>query len=574
MKCLCCTFHLPRRLRTWLSYTWVLLLVLACTRPEEAQTSEALKAWINHEAMIQSFHPTLNIAYRPQQLVFLPMTYWDRAYGQVPLLLRSLPEPHDEGTRWTFQLREDIRWPDGSPVGVEDVIFSLKIWVCRELTHPAFHPVMPLILGVQPMEALPGGFVLETQASSLVPYLSDYLVVLNESELDPKGILRQYELTDMKQLAVKEVDTAMQAWLTRFKEMGKGGQFMASGLGPYEVAHFEPGNEVVLQRVGGYWGESLDVHPRLAQRASTIQFQPGDIGTGLKNQAIDWAHGVEPVWANNYGSAYHRQAEPGQRFYQVVINTQGQNNPRDETWTLPLMRRALAHLTDKEALIRACYSGEKHAQAVLGPVAADIPEFHPDLDYPAFDPEKGRRLLEQVGWTDSDGDGLRDHMVAGQKQDLIFNLYTRNAGEIHSMITDGLRSQWEAAGIRCVVHSLEASLVEDVLKNGQFDGWMMRQVFQRPMVDFYAQWHTEMQMGRLQTNVSGFGSPDTDRLIDSLRTYLPEALRIRLSKEIQRRILEAQPVIPLFSPHDVHLIHPRFGEVEAWAFHWPNCLAG
>ena len=48
----------------------------------------------------------------------------------VPSLAKELAEISKDGLRYTFELRDDVRWDDGNPISAEDVLFTTKLQLC------------------------------------------------------------------------------------------------------------------------------------------------------------------------------------------------------------------------------------------------------------------------------------------------------------------------------------------------------------------------------------------------------------------------------------------------------------
>ena len=48
----------------------------------------------------------------------------------MPSLVKTLPEISEDGLRYHYELREDVRWEDGSELTAEDVAFTAKLQIC------------------------------------------------------------------------------------------------------------------------------------------------------------------------------------------------------------------------------------------------------------------------------------------------------------------------------------------------------------------------------------------------------------------------------------------------------------
>ena len=57
------------------------------------------------------------------------------SFDFTPNLAAALPEKNEDGTVWTWKLREDLQWPDGTPITAEDFIYSWKMLLDPKLKN-------------------------------------------------------------------------------------------------------------------------------------------------------------------------------------------------------------------------------------------------------------------------------------------------------------------------------------------------------------------------------------------------------------------------------------------------------
>ena len=88
--------------------------------------------------------------------------------------------------------------------------------------------------------------------------------------------------------------------------------------------------------------------------------------------------------------------------------------------------------------------------------------------------EKAKRLLDEAGWVDTDGDGYRDKEIDGRNRKFEFTIIVRNAKEridLCELLAQNLR----LVGVACNVKPLESATLQDKLFNKQFaaafGGW-------------------------------------------------------------------------------------------------------
>ncbi len=134
------------------------------------------------------------------------------------------------------------------------------------------------------------------------------------------------------------------------------------------------------------------------------------------------------------------------------------------------MRKALAYLTDVDTISEVIFYGmDAPGESFLLPGTFHYTD---DVETYPYDPERAAELLDEAGWVDSDGDGIRDR----DGVPLSFEL-TTNVDPNRQQILEFLQREWEQAGIDASVRVYEwPSFIGDVIA-GDYDigliGWLL-----------------------------------------------------------------------------------------------------
>jgi ABC-type oligopeptide transport system substrate-binding subunit len=83
--------------------------------------------------------------------------------------------------------------------------------------------------------------------------------------------------------------------------------------------------------------------------------------------------------------------------------------------------------------------------------------------------------------------------------------------------------------------------------------------------DFTQLWHTGSRNGQSGNNYSGFGSVESDALIDSIKFATVDTLRYALSKRLQKLIYDEQPCVFMYSTQRKVILHRRWGNQSIYA---------
>ena len=271
----------------------------------------------------------------------------------VPALAESW-EVSDDGLTWRFALREGVLFHDGSPLTPEDVIARFERAIDPDSDHvnKAYYEAITSI---------------ENEDNTIIFTLSE-----------PRSSL----LFDLAR-ADSIIYPAAARETMRSQPIG---------TGPFRFVEYIEGDSVRLERFEDYYLEGV---PFLD--AVTFRIIP-DTNTqlaALRTGDIDLI-GV----ALSPENALQVQADPDLRLTQGTATTQitlAMNNAR-EPLNNPLVRQAITHAIDRDAIVQGAMFGFGH---VIGSHVSPAEPYYLDLsDTFPFDPERARELLAEAGFPD------------------------------------------------------------------------------------------------------------------------------------------------------------------------------
>ncbi len=285
-----------------------------------------------------------------------------RGYPYQPeMRLAESYEVNDDYTEWTFKLREDAVFHDGSPVTAEDVEYTWK---------------RNFAVGSELM-----GFWADVADADSVSVLDEHTVrfELRSPFADFLSTLPWFYIVNADVVSEHvDADDYGQAWLAENE----------AGSGPFVLESYEPNNQHVFAAVPDYWHgwpnpdhmDKIIIKIMPASSTQKLSLQKGD---------IDWAGDLD------YEDFLSLEDEPG-----IVTNVRGENvyllhmNNQQGPTSDPNVRKAIAHAFNYDALLEGVI-GEK-PQGLVGP---NVPGFLPQ-DMPQYDLEKAREYLAQSPWPD------------------------------------------------------------------------------------------------------------------------------------------------------------------------------
>ncbi len=408
-----------------------------------------------------------------------------------------------DGKVVTLTMRPDLKFADGSPIGVSDVKWSLD----RARAKPDGGEFAFLLSSIASVE---------TRGADTV--------LVNLTQADPV-ILQALSTFNAGIMPEKLLMAAPGATL---EDKTKAFADHPVGSGPFTLESWKRNTEMVLVRNPYYWRKAADGKPLPYLDRVRLQIIPDDAARILKLRAaeLDIAEFVP----------YSRVAElradpkldmvlfPAAQVNYFSLNARptfkdGSKNPMADV----RVRQALNYATDKDALIQAVSYGTGRVQRSFMPMETPLAS-GPERLYP-YDPAKAKSLLAQAGYPQ--GFEVTALALAGSADD--------------SAKLTILQQLWAAAGIRLKIEQLDAATRLARYNAGDFQlraSLWTNDINDPNEITSLLAYYPTRQAGR-----SGWQDKRVDELFEMSQVELDPAKRAAEYKELQDRYAEAAPIV-------------------------------
>jgi peptide/nickel transport system substrate-binding protein len=250
-------------------------------------------------------------------------------------------------------------------------------------------------------------------------------------------------------------------------------------------------------------------------------------------------------------------------------------NQRHPLFADPMVRRALSHAINRRELGRMLNFPEE--MPLVGGVSNEDLADHPYRlkgwnQGPIYDPETAERLLEQAGWFDSDGDGIRER--AGREAR--FTLLVPS-GAYFPGVEQGLliQHQLRSVGVAVEIRPMAYVLIQDAYRAGDFEA-MINWVDNTPS-GILTDWLGERMRAPLRSGVvvpapvAPFGYYDAEaaQLLQALDMEPDPDAQDTLYARINEIFRRDMPVTFLFPMVSNHVTHHR---IRGFRQGWPELL--
>jgi len=197
------------------------------------------------------------------------------------------------------------------------------------------------------------------------------------------------------------------------------------------------------------------------------------------------------------------------------------------------------------------YIGGYLAPAVFGFKDMELQQKFP------FSPEKAKAKLAELGWKDSDGDGILDK--DGQKLTVKF-LGTKGRYPMDAEICEAVQAMWKNIGVDAILEFFEWAATFSMIRKPQLDynvyclGWVTTN--RDADYTLYAQFHSS-QMIPTGWNTNRYRNPTVDELLDKARSSQDREERKALYAQIQDTLAESAAWIPIYNTKEIMVINNK-----------------
>ena len=310
-----------------------------------------------------------------------------------------------------------------------------------------------------------------------------------------------------------------------------------AGSGPFIFASSDPGEKVVLKANPSYW----DGAPKVAGLVFKIVPDAMVRVLEFKHGSIDFLQNdIEPdmlPWLRNTTAA-SVDTRQGTTFQYIGINL-----------SHPILRhrnvrQAIAHAIDRAQIIR-------HLLKDLGTPASGLLSpinwaYEGAVDSWPHDPERAKRLLDEAGFADPDGDGPRPRFELSFK--------TTNI-DLRRRIAEAFKEQLKAVGIELEIRGYEWGTFYSDVKKGNFHLFSLAWVGVMDP-DVYFQIFHSRSIPPHGDNRGRYANPALDRLLERGRRAVDTDERRAIYGEVQKIVARELPYIPLWWVKNVTVQQP------------------
>lgn len=443
--------------------------------------------------------------------------------------LASSIEVNDEGTVYSVELVEGVTWHDGEALSADDVVFTYEYFP----TNPAASRFARDLNGVESVEAT-GDLSVDITLSA--PNPSFPLQALADVPIIPEHIWADVTTPEEHQF---EGSTNV-------------------GTGPYRITDYAPNQSYTLEANPDYFRGAPAVDELVL-----VQFAD-DAGAlaAMNSREVDVIFGqVAPEQIELLAAQEGVEVVEGPEFTNQLLYYDTQLPPFDDV----AVRRAMSLAIDRQDLVDTVFLGA----ATVGNAGWTHPmsPVYNDEVTTETNVAAANTLLDDAGYGDSDGDGIREY----DGQPMSFELLTPSGDSLRLRSAELISTMLAEIGIQANVSSVEQATWEEAVwpgfdvnqgRNYQLAMWGWSAPTQADPGRTAALLHSDPALGAL--NLTGFASEEADELAERLASEADPDERQAILDQLQELIAEELPFITILYPDGAYAFNADV--YDGWVF--------
>jgi len=435
------------------------------------------------------------------------LTWYDENNRPVPELATKWQTSPD-GKVWTFTIRDDVTWHDGVPLTAKDIAFTYNLILDNQIYF-----YLSYVKDITKVEAPDDATLVITSKRPNPLMLGLYIPILPEHLWGT--------IPGNKVETVKDPPTV--------------------GSGPFAIDEVKKGSFVKMTANPDYFAGRPNINTLLFEIYTTEDALVQD----YKNGTLDIGVFQVPTSLRSIAGV------PGSKT--IAAPTVGFTMLAFNCWTSPeskgnpllqdvRIRQAVAAALDKARIAETSMSGAaKEGTSVLSPAMGDW-HWEPQADQlVTYDPENAKAILEAAGYTDRDGDGVRED-AKGKELDFKLVGLSDYPDEVNAakMIVPYLKS----VGIKARLEVMDEGAFGDILYGNHG-------------VDMYVwAWGGDLDPSYqlsaftsdqiLNNNDSCYSNPEYDKLFDQQSSTVDRAARVAIVQQMQQILYSDDPYVVVY----------------------------
>lgn len=418
----------------------------------------------------------------------------------------------DDGTVYTFHLRDDALWHNGRAVVAEDF---KKGWERYLDPNVGAQSGGAPFMGIVGAEAYANG---EADDLTGVEALDDHTLQVTLTE-PSSSFLQNLAVTTTWVVPPEAVVAGQPEWVDK-----------PVGAGPFKFVEWQPNVKIVLEANPDFFlgKPAIDrIEYVIVPDANTAlaQYEAGELDIAAVPPSDLQRVSEDPTLSQELG-----------HWTRAQLIYAGMNQSMFEPFKDAKVRQAFNYAIDRESIIKNILNDAW--EPATGLVPPHIPEYNPDLKGYPYDPEKAQALMAEAGYPN--GEGFPPLEIA--------TLDTTTAEAIAAQLSSNLGIQVE------VLQPERGDMIDGLWEHDRWSFFFFGWTADRPSA---AVWLYELLYGGLDSNFSTYDNPDYNALVDKAMAAIDPEEAKGYWQQAEELAMEDAAMIPFGYSRYFYLVKPN-----------------
>ena len=455
----------------------------------------------------------------------------------------------------TYKINPNFKWSNGEPVTTKDIVKTYEIMANQEYITSSkslrYNKNRKAIVGIEEYN--------EGKADKIsgLEVIDDSTMKIHLTEITPSvswGGNFVSEFVNAKQFEGVPMDKIIESPALRRSPLS---------YGPYYIKDIVQGEKVIFEANPYYYrGEpkiktiEMEILPP-SQQVAAIKSGKYDIVLKVSPEIFPELEKLDNIniltkKASSMNYIAFKLGKWDEEKNEVVTD------PNSKMYDLNL-RKAIAYAIDMDAVSKQFYHGlSTPAKSQLSPL---FPSLHnPEINGFKQDVEKAKQLLDEAGFKDVDGDGIRE---GKDGKPVKYTLAMMSGGEIAEPLAQYYIQQWKAIGLD--VELLDGRLLDSKNFYNRVNG-------DDPAIDFCIAgigFGTDPQQLAIfgknaKFNISRYISDNLEAALDATvsKDAMNEEYRVKAYKDYEKVFMEEIPAVPILNKLDILVVNKRIKKYD------------
>jgi peptide/nickel transport system substrate-binding protein len=436
----------------------------------------------------------------------------------IPALATEVPEPENGGLHYTFNLREGVKFHDGTEFNADAVLFNFERW--RFTDNPYHKGGGSQTTQFSYYQAMFNGFD-DDSVIEKVEALDDYTVLFTLKE--PQGpFLKNIAMSTFAIASPKAIKENVENFWQE-----------PVGTGPFKFVSWNKGSDIKLEKNPDWWGTDVPENqggggPFVDQVVFRSIPDNTSRTAALTGGQLSAADGLPPddVPTVKQAEGFKIDYRPPLTIGYLAMNVQ------KEPFGNPKIRQAINMAIDMSKIVDAFFGETGDVATTYMPPT--VPFFDDSIEHYPFDPEQAKQMLQEAG-------------AENLETTLWYMPIPRPYIPDGKGIAEAMQQDLKQVGVNAKLVTYEWGTYLQKTGTGEHDmcllGWTGDNGDADNFLNVLLSSKTATEENAL--NVAYYKNPEVDKILDQARTTIDENERERLYFQAQEMLVEAAPWVPI-----------------------------